>query len=105
GASLDLAGNLTISGEPLILQGQGDAAAAAPTNPSAVPEIQAVTVTTGGTFTLTFNGQTTGILSGGSATLAADIQAALLALPNVGGAGGTVSVTKSGSVYTVTFGG
>ncbi|MCS7271227.1 MAG: hypothetical protein NZ703_09085, partial [Gemmataceae bacterium] len=56
-----------------------------------------------GTFTLTFNGFTTVPLPY-NATAAA-IQAALNALPSIGGIGGNVTVTQSGSVFTVIFGG
>src|SRR5205085_8919816 len=57
---------------------------------------------TGGTFTLTFNGQTTGAITWSStgSTLAANIQAALALLTNVGN--GNVSVTGNGP-FTVTF--
>jgi fibronectin-binding autotransporter adhesin len=51
-------------------------------------------------FTLKFNGQTTGPLSAASA--AADIEAALTALLN---AGESVTVTQNGNVYTITLGG
>ena len=53
-----------------------------------------------GTFTLTFNGQTTAALNFN--VTAAQMQAALNALGNVNGA---ATVTKKGSIYTVTFGG
>ena len=67
---------------------------------SAVSEIQIVTILggpTGGTFTLTFQGQTTsGIAYNASA---ATVATALEALSNIT----DVEVTKSGSSYTVTF--
>lgn len=67
---------------------------------SAVSEIQVVTILggpTGGTFTLTFQGQTTsGIAYNASA---ATVEAALESLSNVT----DVTVTKSGTSYTVTF--
>jgi autotransporter-associated beta strand protein len=73
--------------------------------------VQTVTVQgTFGTFTLTFNGQTTGNLpiglpaSGGSGPLAS-VQNALDALSSIGGVGGSVTVTQSGNDYTITFGG
>ncbi len=72
---------------------------------------QTVTFTgvTSGTFSLNFNGQTTAPItySATAATLAANIQAGLMNLPNVGGlaTAGTVSVSVTGSVATVTFGG
>ncbi|MBM3994532.1 MAG: hypothetical protein FJ303_10335, partial [Planctomycetes bacterium] len=73
-------------------------------------------------FTLTFNGQTTGLLTYGvppfgGATPTASVQNALNALSSINGGGGSVSVTQSnisfttptgvttGIVYTVTFGG
>jgi hypothetical protein len=36
---------------------------------------------------------------------AATVQAALNALPSIGGAGGTVTVQKNGNVFVITFGG
>src|SRR5262249_37157940 len=56
-----------------------------------------------GTFALTFNGQSTNNLSFSSS--AAQVQNALNALTTIGGVGGTVTVTQSGNVYTITFGG
>ena len=79
---------------------------------SGVNEIQRIVVakSTGGTFTLTFQGQTTGAItySPTGATLAANIQAALEDLPNI--APGDVVVEFTGSVanalvFTATFGG
>lgn len=64
-------------------------------------EVQTVTVTgspTGGTFTLTYQGQTTGPIDFDAST--AEVQAALDALPNV--FPGDVVVTGSGP-YTLTF--
>ncbi len=57
---------------------------------------------TGGTFALTFNGQTTAAISWSTtaATLASNIQSALAALSNVGT--GNVTVTGTGP-FTVTF--
>ncbi len=69
-------------------------------------EVQKVTVTgTTGTFTLNFKGQITSQLNAGDPNLAANMQTALNALPTIGGAGGFVTVTQSGSVFTVIFGG
>src|SRR5262249_32950697 len=56
-----------------------------------------------GTFTLTFNGQTTGPLPFN--VQAPQVQAALNALSSIGGVGGSVTVTKVVNTYTVTFGG
>jgi len=66
-------------------------------------EVQSVTVdATGGTFTLSFDGETTGAIAENAA--AATVQTALLALSNLNT--GDVAVTGSaGGPYTVTFGG
>lgn len=68
-------------------------------------EIQTATVTgspTGGTFTLSFDGATTGAIAYNAAASA--VQSALEALPNV--TAGDVTVTGSaGGPYTVTFSG
>ncbi|MDB5307092.1 MAG: hypothetical protein JWO38_1294 [Gemmataceae bacterium] len=67
-------------------------------------EQQSVTVTgTSGTFTLTFQGQTTAQIPFN--VTPASLAAALNTLPSIGGVGGSVTVTQSGNVYTVTFGG
>ena len=58
-----------------------------------------------GTFTLSFRGAVTGTLNANSASLAAQIQAALNGLSTIGGVGGSVTVTQSGSIYRVIFGG
>jgi hypothetical protein len=83
----------------------------------AVDETQALTVAAGGgTFTLTFNGQTTGPLAynvqpSGGVGPTASVENALNALSSIGGTGGSVSVAggpgnPSGSnPYTLTFGG
>src|SRR5262249_37821567 len=74
-------------------------------------EIQDVTVTgSAGTFTLTFNGQTTGSLAFNAAASrgtrpTASLQNALNALSTIGGVGGSVTVTKASNVYHITFGG
>ena len=69
------------------------------------PEVQTVTVggATGGTFTLTFDGQTTGPLNRNAT--AAQVENALNLLSSIGAAGGSVSVTKTGNNYAVTFDG
>ena len=68
-------------------------------------EVQTVTLggATGGTFTLTFDGQTTTALSRNAT--APQIQTALNALSTIGGAGGTAAVTRAGNVITITYGG
>jgi hypothetical protein len=70
----------------------------------AISENQHVTVTgAAGTFTLTFNGQTTGNLAFNAS--AAAMQAALNGLATIGGVGGSVTVTKLGADFVVVFGG
>jgi hypothetical protein len=73
------------------------------TGGSGTAEVQTVTVTgtpTGGTFTLSFNGQTTSDIAFDAAATA--VESALEALPNVGV--GNVTVTgAAGGPYTVTF--
>lgn len=62
-------------------------------------------VASGGTFTLTFNGETTAAIPFNAS--AVQVESALNALSDIGGVGGTVSValTTSGSItiYTITF--
>ena len=58
-----------------------------------------------GTFTLSFNGATTGTLTASSPSLAAEMQTALNGLATIGGVGGSVTVTQSGNIYRVIFGG
>lgn len=71
-----------------------------------VSEVQTLTVGgAAGTFTLTFNGQTTGAIDINSATLAADIENALNALPSIGGIGGVVFVNQNGSEFDIAFNG
>ncbi len=75
----------------------------------AIPEIQTVTVggSSSGTFTLTFGGSTTGSLSHNST--AAEVQAALNALPSLADQDASVTVTKTTQggnvVFRITFGG
>lgn len=71
------------------------------TSDSATDEVQTVTLAlaTGGTFTLTYSGQTTAAIAY-NATAAA-VKSALEALSNIGV--GDVNVGKVGSVYTVSF--
>ncbi len=56
-----------------------------------------------GTFSLTFNGQPTGSMAFNAT--AGQVESQLNALSSIGGVGGTVSVSLSVNVYTVTFGG
>jgi large repetitive protein len=68
-------------------------------------EIQRVTVggATFGSFTLSFKGQTTGQLAFNAT--AGQVQTALNNLSTIGGVGGSVTVTRIGNAFTVTFGG
>jgi autotransporter-associated beta strand protein len=87
-------GNSITVTTPVTLNGYGPAA------------LQFLMITgTSGTFTLTFNGSTTGALDITSSTLATDIQQALNNLPSIQGAGGSVTVTPSNNGYLVAFGG
>src|SRR4029450_2605160 len=56
-----------------------------------------------GTFTLTFEGYTTGALAFNAT--AAQVATALNGLASIGGSFGVVGVTKVANVYTVAFGG
>lgn len=71
------------------------------TSDSATDEVQTVTLAdaTGGTFTLTFSGQTTSAIAY-DATASA-VNSALVALSNIGA--GDVAVGRNGSVYTISF--
>ena len=74
-----------------------------------MPELQDIAVNeSSGSFTLAFNGYTTGPLNAASPTLSSDIQTALNNLLSIAGVGGSVSVASSttlGDNYVVTFGG
>src|SRR5207249_1997768 len=54
-------------------------------------------------FTLNFNGATTGALA--LSASATQVQAQLNGLSTIGGVGGLVTVTLAGGTYTITFGG
>ena len=73
----------------------------------AIPEIQEVIVSSGAQFTLTFDGNTTGLLTSNST--AAEVQAALNALPSLADEGANVTVTRreqgSNVIFRITFGG
>ncbi len=70
---------------------------------AALGEIQQVTVGGIGTFTLTFQGQTTGPLSSTSGTLEDDLRTALSALSTIGSGNVAVAQAPAGSVYFITF--
>lgn len=101
GAYLDTAG---WSGRMMVKDEKGDTTALLGTDP-VVNEVQTVTITgapTGGTFTLTYSGQTTAAIAYNAT--AANVQAALAALTNIGAA--NVAVTGGplpGTAVTVTF--
>ncbi len=102
----------TYSGETFVNNGVLNVRNAGALGTSA-PETQQITVLgANGTFTLQFNGFTTSApptldVNNASTTLAADIQAALNALPSIGGVGGSVTVTQvpGNNIYKVVFGG
>jgi autotransporter-associated beta strand protein len=114
GSSLEVAGSFSVAGEPLILEGNGT-----------TQDQQTISLTPGstGSFALTFEnpdypggqqvfvstnpGITIPSQGAASAALAAEIQSALDSLSNIGGVGGSVTVTEQGtsSNYTVAFGG
>ncbi|MFM7148833.1 MAG: autotransporter-associated beta strand repeat-containing protein, partial [Gemmataceae bacterium] len=67
-----------------------------------ISELQSLAITgLPGTFTLTFNGQTTTALA--TTATAQDVQDALNALSSISGVGGNVRVTRSGNIFMVTF--
>jgi autotransporter-associated beta strand protein len=84
---------------------------------SVAQDTQTLTISAGaaGTFTLSFTGKnstgtsvtdTTGPLSFSSQTLSLDIQEALNSFANIGGVGGSVSVTETSTgTFVITFGG
>jgi len=98
GATLQMAGNITMSTESLILNGTGA---------SEVQQVVLSDTTPADTFTLSFNNQTTLALAPNAGAPA--VQAALDALSTIGGAGGFVNVVQtpsSGNIaYTIAFGG
>src|SRR5262249_29602694 len=67
-----------------------------------IAEVQSITVSgAAGTYTLTFNGQTTAPLS--TSATALQVQAALNSLSTIGAAG--VTVNQVGNIYTAVFNG
>ena len=69
-----------------------------------VSEVQQVTVTgVTGSFTLTFNGQTTASMNWDA--LPSDLESKLNDLSSIGGVNGGVHVSQAGNVYTIIFGG
>ncbi len=102
---LVLGGINTYLGNTLISKGivnlQSSAALGGPT----LSETQVIAVTgTNGSFTLNFNGSANTVPLAFNAP-ASTVQLALNALSTIGGAGGSVNVTLSGGVYTISFGG
>lgn len=92
-----------------VIEGAGGTILMTSGAPSAgTDEIQTITIggtPTGGTFTLTFEGHTTSAItwSATNATLVANIDAALEALPNIGSGGVTTAVgTMTAGIGTIT---
>jgi len=99
GAALQLDGNLSIGNEALTVNGLGQ-----------IQEVQKLSLTgaTAGSFTLTFDGQTTSGLAFNAS--AAQVRDALNGLSTISGRGGNVTVERrdrgAGNVdYFITFGG
>jgi autotransporter-associated beta strand protein len=67
------------------------------------PEIQTITVGSTGNFSVGFGANTTGSLPVG--VTAATLQTDINNMPSVISAGGSVTVTRAGNVFTVNFGG
>jgi hypothetical protein len=87
-----------------------DVVKSGPDKVAAPSEQQSITLganTTGGTFTLSFNGQSSApIAFNAPAAGVGSVEAALNAIPTISGPGGSVSVTgAAGGPYAVTFGG
>ncbi len=68
-------------------------------------EVQKITLSGTPTFVLSFGGFSTGVLNAALATITTDIQTALNNLSSIGGVGGSVTVSRSGNVFTVLFNG
>jgi autotransporter-associated beta strand protein len=100
---LVLAGSNTYRGTTYVQQGILTIAHSNALGGIGASEIQTVTLggSNSGTFTLSFGGYTTSALS--ATATAAQVQAALNALPSIGGVGGSVTVSRTGSVLTITF--
>jgi autotransporter-associated beta strand protein len=100
---LVLAGNNIYRGTTTIGMGTVNLQNGAGLGVPSTPEVQTLTVSgnLNGTFTLTFNGQTTASLN--ATAPPAQVQAQLNGLLTIGGVGGAVAVTQSGTVYTVVF--
>jgi autotransporter-associated beta strand protein len=67
------------------------------------PAQEIVVTSSAGAYSLTFNGSSTPFLAYNAT--AAQVQSALNSLSSIGGVGGSVSVTQTGTVYRVVFGG
>ena len=109
GGGLVLSGANTYRGKTFVSQGILSIGNSQALGGTGGAEVQSLTIAAPAgstdTFTLSFGGSTTGPLSYTSSTLAADIQAALNNLPSFKNVGGVATVTQSGNVFTVTFGG
>lgn len=104
GAKQFLHKQLTTVAPPAVTDGAVTLTLPSPYFTAPADEVQTVTVTgaTGGTFTLTFDGQTTAGIAYNAAASA--VQSALEALSNIGAGDVTVTGTAGGP-YTVTFAG
>jgi large repetitive protein len=102
---LVLSGNNTYRGTTYVKQGILTVANNKALGGIGGPEVQTVTLggAAAGTFTLTFDGQTTTSLPRNAT--AAQVQNALNNLSSIGGVGGSVTVLRAGNVLTITFGG
>jgi autotransporter-associated beta strand protein len=103
GGELVLTGGNTYRGNTYV----GAGLTAGPASDPGVPSVQAVevsgTAAPGDTFTLKFGSSKTGNIPFGAS--ASVVQSALNGLSSIGGVGGSVTVTKTGSFYYVIFGG
>ena len=90
-AAIQMQGGITVSGEPLVIQGTG-------AGPQSEVQSDTLSGAMSGTYTLTFDGQTTGSLAYGAT--AGQVQTALAALSSVNGTGGTITVAVTGVTAT-----
>ena len=105
-----LAGNNTYTGPTNVVQGNLNVQNNGGLGNPSVSEVQSVLLSgpLTGSFTLTFNGQTTSVLSSNTsaANFFTNVQTALNNLQTIGGVGGSAIVTKTGaSSFQVAFGG
>jgi Ca2+-binding RTX toxin-like protein len=93
---------LTLDDSKLVIVPPGSVGISTAVNGFSVNEEQTITVNpTSGTFTLTFEDETTAPIDAGSAQLLDDIRSALQSLPSIGS--GNVAVSQNVNIFTVTF--